>query len=561
MKKLLIIVILLAVAGASFSQKNKKPKKPTVTPTAQPKKEEQPTDASQPRTVVVTAAFNPSLKATPKINFSAAAPSPDSVLPVLTYNVPAQNLFFAYQSVPLKPLAANIDTAIHWQNKNFIKAGYGNFTTPYLQTGLSFGDGIHSILNVNGLYTSSNGAKISQDFSKLNLEALGIFSDSSNKNEWNARLFVKQNTQYQYGYQPDTLKFAKDDLREQFTTFGGKVGLRNKTVNDAGISYSPSVSLNMFNDNRDGKETNFIIDAPFSKSFGKIFAFNLGLTADVTNYKSDSGSVNNNLYALSPALQFKTPNFKLIAGISPTWDNSTLSMLPNFSAEVKITDEKFILQAGYIGYFNKNTYQSLADVNPWLSQPHSFLNTKVLEQYVGFKGSAGDHFTYNAKVSYLQFTNQPLFVNDSLTGRSFTVVNEGQMKDIRVHGEVGYTVQEKFSFIAGATINQYSGLQYNKEAWGLVPLELNGTLRWVVMKGVMVKSDLFFWDGAHYRSKQLTAGKLDPALDFNAGLEFTLVKNLNFWTQFNNILNSKYQRWHQYPVVGFNVLLGVVYSF
>jgi len=177
MKKLLIIVILLAVAGASFSQKNKKPKKPTVTPTAQPKKEEQPTDASQPRTVVVTAAFNPSLKATPKINFSAAAPSPDSVLPVLTYNVPAQNLFFAYQSVPLKPLAANIDTAIHWQNKNFIKAGYGNFTTPYLQTGLSFGDGIHSILNVNGLYTSSNGAKISQDFSKLNLEALGIFSD------------------------------------------------------------------------------------------------------------------------------------------------------------------------------------------------------------------------------------------------------------------------------------------------------------------------------------------------------------------------------------------------
>lgn len=184
-----------------------------------------------------------------------------------------------------------------------------------------------------------------------------------------------------------------------------------------------------------------------------------------------------------------------------------------------------------------------------------------MEQYAGFKGSAGDHFTYNAKVSYLQFTNQPLFVNDSLTGRSFTVVNEGQMKAIRVHGEIGYTVQEKLSFIAGATINQYSGLQYNKEAWGLVPLELNGTLRWVVMKGVMVKSDLFFWDGAHYRSKQLTAGKLDPALDFNAGLEFTLVKNLNFWTQFNNILNSKYQRWHQYPVVGFNVLLGVVYSF
>lgn len=559
MKKLLFILILLLVAGSVFSQRRKKAKKP-----AKQESQAQVTispDTTQPRTVVVTAAFSPSLKTSSKIDFSAAAPSPDSVLPTLSYNVPAQNLFFGYQSVPLKPLAEKIDTTIHWQNKNFIKGGYGNYTTPYLQTGLSFGDGIHSVLNVNGRYTGSNGEQLSQDFSKLNLEALGLFSDSANKNEWNARVFFNQSTQYQYGFQPDTLKFTKDQLRQQFTTFGGKVGIRNKTENDAGLSYSPSLSLHEFYDNRDGKESNFIIDAPFSKSFGKIFAFNLGLRADITNYKSDSGSVNNNLYSLTPALQFKTPNFKLIAGISPTWDNNTLSMLPNFSAEVKITNEKFILQAGWVGYFNKNTYESLASINPWLSQPQSFLNTKIVEQYAGFKGSAGDHFTYNAKVSYLKLTDQPLFVNDSLTGKSFKVVNEGEMNDIRIHGEIGYTVQEQFSLIAGASINQYSNLRDNAKAWGLVPLELNAALRWMVANGVMVKGDLFFWDGSYYRTQQLTVGKLDPALDFNAGLEFKLVKNFNFWAQFNNIFNSQYQRWHQYPVLGFNVLLGVVYSF
>jgi hypothetical protein len=568
MKKLLLIIIVIAAAytvSAQRRQPGKKPAKKSATKSgtrvSPPKKTEAATDTTQPRTVVVTAAFSPSLKPSSKINFSAAAPSPDSVLPVLSYNVPAQNLFFAYQSVPLKPLAETIDTAIHWQNKNFIKAGYGNYTTPYLQTGLSFGDGVNSVLNVHGRYTASNGAQLSQKFSKLDIEALGIFSDSSNRNEWSGKLFLKQSTQYQYGYQPDTLKFTNDELKQQFTTFGGKVGLRNKTENEAGISYAPSVSLNMFNDNRDGKESNFIIDAPFSKSLGKIFAFNLGLTADITSYKSDSGSVNNNLYYLTPALQFKTPNFTLIAGVTPSWNNSILAMLPNVSAEVKVTNEKFILQAGWIGYFNKNTYQSLAGTNPWLSQPHSFFNTRVTEQYAGFKGSAGDHFTYNAKVSYLQFTDQALFVNDTVTGKSFNVVNEGQMKDIRIHGEVGYTVQEQLSIIAGASFNQYSGLRDNKEAWGLLPLELNGSLRWQVLKDVIVKSDLFFWDGAHYRTKQLTAGKLDPAFDVNAGLEFKLVKNFNFWAQFNNLFNNKYQRWHQYQALGFNVLLGVVYSF
>lgn len=569
MKKIFIVLILVSVTGVVFAQrktrKKETPKKETQRK-AKAKKEADGNvtitpDTTKPRTVIVTAAFRPSLKTSSKVNFSAAAPSPDSVLPRLNYNVPAQNLFFAYQSAPLKPLAANIDTAIHWQNENFIKAGYGNFSTPYLQTGLSFGDGINSVVNINGRYTSSKGPLTYQDFSKLNIEALGIFSDSSNNNEWSGKIFFDNNTQYQYGYQPDSLKFVKADLRQQFTTFGAKVGLRNKRQNDAGIDYAPSIGLTMFNDNKGGKESNFIINAPLSKTFGKIFAFNLGLTADITSYKSDSGDVNNNLYYLTPAIQYKTPAVKLIVGATPAWNNKIFTMLPNITAEAKLKDEKFILQAGWVGYFNKNTYQSLAGFNPWLAQPQSFLNTRITEQYAGFKGSAGDHFTYNAKVSYLQFTNQPLFVNDTVTGKSFDILNEPEMKDIRVHGEIGYTVQEKFSVIAGASFNQYSNLQNNEKAWGLPPMELNGSLRWQVLKDVLVKSDLFFWDGAQYRTKDLTAEKLGAAFDLNAGVELKIVRSLNFWAQFNNILNNHYERWHQYPVLGFNVLLGVVYSF
>ena len=50
------------------------------------------------RTVVVTSAFKPTLKTTSKINFSAATPLPDSSKPVLRYDIPKQNLVFAYQS-------------------------------------------------------------------------------------------------------------------------------------------------------------------------------------------------------------------------------------------------------------------------------------------------------------------------------------------------------------------------------------------------------------------------------------------------------------------------------
>ena len=236
-------------------------------------------------------------------------------------------------------------------------------------------------------------------------------------------------------------------------------------------------------------------------------------------------------------------------------------MLPNFKAAIKINEEKFILQAGWVGYYNKTTYQNLASYNPWISQPTSLINTKVREQYAGFKGSAGSHITYNARVSYLLLSNQPLFTNDTITGKSFNVINESGLKDIRLHGELGYTAQEKFSFVAGATFNQYSGLVLNQKAYGLLPIELNAALRWQVLKDLIVKSDVFFWDGTQYLSKTNESLKQTAAADVNAGVEFSVMPQLNVWLQFNNLFNNKYQRWNQYEVLGTNVLAGVVYSF
>ena len=556
MKKVLIIFLIVGcTSDISFAQRNKTTKKPasnTQVPVL---------DTTRPRTVTVTSEYKPVLLNAAKINFSAASPLPDSTLPTLQYAVPAQNLFFTFEPSPLKPLAAYIDTSIQWENKNFIKAGYGNYSTPFLQAGFSLGDGTNSIVNIHAKHTYSKGSIPFQQFSKTHADIIGIFNPSENI-EWSGKLFFDNNSTYLYGFRPDTLKFEKEDIRQRFSTFGGKVSLRNKTINSTGINYNPSIFIDAFSDNHSGRESNFILSAPVSKSFGKKLTFNLGLTADITSYKTDTiESINNNLFYLTPSLQFGTPNFKIIAGIIPSWDNSAFNMLPNFSAEVKLNEEKFILQAGWIGYYNKTTYESLANFNPWLQQPTVLLNTKVKEQYAGFKGSAGDHFTYNAKVSYLNFTNHALFVNDTLTGKSFQVINEPTIKDIRLHGELGYTVQEKFSLLAGATFNQYSGLKENEKAWGLLPIEINGALRWNIMKDVLLKSDIYFWDGARYRTKDMKAFKLKPALDLNAGVEFGIIPKLDFWIQFNNLLNNHYQRWNQYEVLGFNVVGGIVYSF
>jgi hypothetical protein len=571
MKKLIIVLLLISTSATLFAQKRKKPsskskaqthtqskKKTTQKPANQPEAKED----NSPKNVVVTSSFKPSLKSVSKVNFIAASPTPDTSRRVPPYSVPSQNLFFTYQPAPLKPLAAHIDSAVLWENKNYIKAGYGNYTTPYLEAGVSLGDGTHSVVNVHAKHVSSKGSLPFQQASKTSADVTGIFSSANNQNEWTGKLFFDNSTQYQYGFQPDSLKFEKDDLRQRFTLLGASVGLRNKATNAYGVNYNPNIYMDYFQDNHRAHEMNFVLNTPMEKSIGKIVSLKLGFTADFTTYKRDTAlEINNNLFYLTPAVHFKTPGVNVVAGFNPSWDNSIFHWLPNFTADIKIKGEKFILQGGWIGYFNKTNYRTLAQTNPWLEQPTFLNNVRVNEQYAGFKGSAGSHFTYNARVSALKFNNQPLFVNDSITGKAFQVVNEAEMKALRVHGEIGYTVEEKFSLLGGATITQYSNLQDNEKAWGLLPLELNGALRWHITKDLQLKSDVYFWDGARYQTAQKTAGKLDPAFDLNAGVEFAIIPKLNVWLQFNNIFNNKYERWHQYEALGFNVLAGVVYSF
>ena len=155
----------------------------------------------------------------------------------------------------------------------------------------------------------------------------------------------------------------------------------------------------------------------------------------------------------------------------------------------------------------------------------------------------------------------PLFVNDSFDGKTFVISNESSMEDLQVHAEIGYTLGEKFTANAGVSINQYTDLHDNAKAYGLLPYELNANLRWEVIKGLWLKSDLWQFNAGNYRGLHGNSYKAGTGFDLNAGVELRITRQLNLWLQMNNLLNDKYQRWNQYPVYGFNFLLGIVFAF
>jgi len=522
-------------------------------------------DTSKRKSIDITSTFKPVLREASKINFNAAPPVVDTSKPRLTYKIPSQNLFFAYQPAELKPVALSIDSLNPWQYSNFIKVGIGNVHLPYIKAGFSFGDGKSTNFNVFAEHYTSNGNLKYQKNSHTSVGAAATYL-SAKQHEWNGRIGFVSNDYFLYGYRPDTLDLEKDQLKQKFQTIEGAIHFRNTIPTEFGLSWHPSLRVNVFTDNKanKGSESNTVLDLPLEKTFGKLFAFNLGATADLTSYQIKSSakkSRQNNLYYISPTLLLKTPNVYIHGGIRPSWDNKVFTMLPNVMVDITTNDQRFTFQLGWIGYYNKGSYQRFASINPWLAQPDSLFNTRVQERYAGFRGSVGDNFSYSAKVGFQQYRNMPLFVNDTIDGKTFLIQYEPKMEALQVHGEIEYTRGEKFSAFAGLNFNQFTKLEKEKKAWGLIPLELTAGVRWQLMKDLWLRADLWAWDGPQYRGKDGEAYKGETAFDFNAGAEFRITKNFNLWVQLNNIFNNKYERWHQYEVYGFNILGGITYSF
>lgn len=517
------------------------------------------------RSIDITSSFKPSLKEPAKINFNATPPTADTTRPRLNYEIPNPNLLFAYQPGTLKPLAMQIDTAVAFDNNNYIKAGFGSLRTPYLQAGFTFGDGNTAGANLYARHVSSQGKKDFQDFTQTQVRATGFYKTAKNL-EITAGIGMKQDRTYKYGYLPETLSFPEDSIRQRFSTITVNAGLRNLESTAFGLNYAPTLQFDIFNDHIKNSESNTVLHLPLEKNVNQDFTVNLGLTFDLTRYSPDKGgsAVNNTMWYLSPSVTYKSTTLKLQGGIRPSWDNSEFKMFPNILAEVGTDDNRFTFHAGWSGYVRKTTFQYLASQNPWLWAPGELRNTWIEERFAGFKGSVGDHFSYSAKVGFNRLNNQPLFVNDTVAGtdgKSFNVVYADRINVLNLGGELGYTVEEKFSIITNLQFNQFTGLQGQDKAWGLLPLELNTSLSLRIIKDLWLKSDLFAWSGPRYLRANGSDGKLSGAFDLNAGLEFRVSKNINLWTQFNNIMNKEYQRWNQYRVYGFNFVGGIVFSF
>ena len=522
-------------------------------------------DTARKQTIDITSSYQPVLRNAVKINISGSQLAADTSRPSLSYNIPSQNLFYAYQPISLRPLALVQDSNLYLGGRNYLKAGFGMYSTPLVEAGLSFGDGKKSLLNLNGSYIASKGNDIQfQDYSMLKVKATGsVFTP---KNELYAGAAFSLDNYYLYGYDQASFNLQKRDVGQQFQSFDVVLGARNISEGPAGIHYNPNVQIGFFTNQDKLSETSIVIDLPASKKINDQLHIKLSAKGDFTNYTTKDFIPNNitfanNIISIAPALTYNTDLVKINAGVTPTWSNGDFVFLPDVTAEIKVQDNTFFIQAGVVGRFVKNTFRNLSNINPYLATMTSQENTRETEFFGGLKAALGKHFNMSAKASYINYRNLALFVNDINFENTFEISNETKASNFRIHGDINYINQDKFTITAGLTLNGYTGLKVNTNAWHTVPMEFNGALRWWAFEKLLLKSDIYFYNGGKYRLSTGEARALPGATDVSAGAEYKINKQFSAWISGNNLFNDKYQRWHNYEVYGLNVTAGILINF
>lgn len=525
-------------------------------------------DSTLPGAIQITSAYKPVLRNAVKSDFSASPLPADTVRRVQPYQIPAQNLFFAYEPVTMPSLALAPDTSMNLGSRNFVKIGYGNLATPFAKAGISLGDGRTSLLNFTGGYISSKNSKLEhQNFSEMNFGASANFYIPKNEVygsfDYNAK---KYNL---YGYDHSVYTYKSDDVRQNFTDIVFKAGVRNSGKTELGINYNPNVSIGFFGYYNKLNETNLSFTLPVSKKLNEQLAAAIVAEGDITNFKTAQAnniqaSFSNNLFQLKPALSFYDDNVKVRVGIVAAWDNTAFAAMPDVTAEAKFPDVPFTVLSGLVGRFVKNNFRNLEEKNPYLTPVYWQLNTKETEIYGGIKTTLAKRFTLTAKAGMVNYRNLPLFINDttSATGpKGFVVVNELKANNFRVMGDIGYDLPQKFSLNAGLTVNAFASLKDNAKPWHVPQMELRASANYMAMKKLLLKANWYAFSGSDYLQKGNIIGKTGAGNDLSFGAEYLINKKISAWANINNFTNNKYSRWYSYPVYGTNVVGGVIFKF
>ena len=498
------------------------------------------------------------------------------------------------------------------ENQNsYFQLGMGNFgkiladgtISTQLENGLEVGADVH--------YISTEGLKKIYDWrSKQSSANLGAFLNSyGEKGKLSVNADYGLNDYNYYGIYALTPASAEVDLKQKTNRIkvnGYYDFYSNEILNDVRVKSS------FLSDHFDAKENQAEILANLSKHGVALPSFdgvdmNADLGLNVETVKTDFALLNENSSqflnaTLAPKVTFFKGNSYLMIGSNFSFVNEKTSNLivaeqvknnktywfPKAELQFAATDE-FKFYAGVDGGLKLNTYADLLEQNPYLVSDQELRATETKYKfYFGLRGDVNQQIKYDFSAGFGKMNDILFFKANNLFNQNVdhnrpaydfantfsAVYDNGTISEAKA--SVQYFPLANLAFDAELNFEKYN-LDNTENIYykPLVRASLGGKYLMLDKKLTLGAKAIFSTDQTT-NSFEMNNGGINPNVflsnennndkvggfaDLNLSAEYKVHKNFSIFAHGNNLLNTNYQTFKGYKVLGAQVLGGVKISF
>ena len=392
----------------------------------------------------------------------------------------------------------------------------------------------------------------------------------------------------------DGATIALIDPKQTYQTFyiGGKVAAEDSFFRDASVQYKRFWDAYGSAENRFFIKPSLDIDIMDTKVKVDFVADYVGGTmAEDTEFPLDYSQFN---VGIQPSIVYQKDDLSVQLGAGLFYNMAKLGddndnnfkIYPQVKASYKVVGDLMVAYAGAEGTLRQNSYADFVAQNQFISPMQVIAPTdQQYDVYVGLKGKLANAVAYNIRGSYMNEDDRAMFVNfnsgvlpgpganlDGFQfGNSFSVVYD-QVKTVSFFGELKADFSKSVTFGVNGTYNSYT-VDNQAEAWNLPQIKVGATLdvdineKWYAganvffvgdRKDLVLPDNTFVDTGMEYDTQVVT---LKSFFDLNAHVGYKYNERITGFLKLNNIANQDYQRWVNYPVQGFQFLVGASYKF
>lgn len=533
--------------------------------------------------VTVVKAYQPTLSDAIKISDVPQKDETIFTVPDLEYNIESKKLESKYNITPIKPVKIK-DENIKKLYRGFVKAGYGNYNTPYGEIfynalrSKEFDAGIHF------KHLSSSGSISGFGFPGFSENQLELFGKKYFENAvLSANIDYNRNAVHYYGYNPvtDGLQ-SKSSTLHRMGIFDADFSLASSHNDKDKLDYKAGLGFYGYSDNVEQSETDFVIGGMIGKHLSSDNYLKADLTIDISSSEFpppvtlNQGAINpiranRTIFRINPRYEFTKNGILISAGgnvaIESAYDETHYHLYPFINIKYPLIKEEFSVFGQLSGELRKNSIRSLNKENPFLTPSPVAANNVLIntnnkfDLRGGFIAKIDNQLQLTAWAGFSRLIDDAFYINSlNTTGSTtygFTYFNNSQLN---IHAELEYLYGEKLKLNAKTDYFTYS-ISDNQKPWFKPAFLLTVGGSYNIADKIYTKAELYYTGTRTALSINENGSSLKAYADLNLGFDYRYSKVLSIFVQINNLTATRYFKWYNYPSYKLNVMGGLTYSF